>query len=190
MFPSDGAGVSADLLRFGGTRGESSPTEDGIDVQGLFRAHWRDLVRLGCLLLDDRPAAEDAVQEAFLSLHRNASRIREPAAALSYLRASVVNRTRSAHRRRYRARRTIVPPEVTVIAAADESALLSAEHRPVIDALARLSRRQREVLVLRYYLDLSEQQIAERLGIGAGTVKKAASRGLATLALRVEEVRS
>ncbi|MEQ0564411.1 SigE family RNA polymerase sigma factor [Amycolatopsis sp. NEAU-NG30] len=151
----------------------------GTDLAELFRTHRPGLVRLAVLLLGDRGLAEDVVQDAFVALFRRWP-LDDPAGAGGYLRVSVVNGARSAHRRaalRLRHRtgdRDDAPP-------ADTGALLGEEHREVLAAVQRLPRRQREVLVLRYWSGLSEAEIAETLGVSRGTVKTCASRALAKL---------
>lgn len=154
--------------------------EADLAVTELYAAHWRGLVRLAWLLLHDQGEAEDVVQDAFVEVHRGWGRLRDPARAPAYLRRAVVNRCRSALRHRgvverYTAAGGTAPP-------ADTEALGSLTRDALLAALSRLPQRQREVLVLRYYLDLSEQQIADALDVSPGAVKTHAHRGL--LALR------
>jgi RNA polymerase sigma-70 factor (sigma-E family) len=163
---------------------EQSPSPVGIgsvDLRALYTAHWRYLVRLAVLLVDDVASAEDVVQDAFVALHKRSGSLRDPDAALAYLRASVVNLARSVLRRRQVARKhlKVAEPEATV--AADHAVLLRDEHRAALAAVRNLPRHQREVLILRYWSGLSEREIAQALGISAGSVKSAASRGLAAL---------
>lgn len=149
-------------------------------VEQLYAAHWRQLVRLSVLLVHDQAAAEDVVQDAFVAMHGKWSRLRDPDKALAYLRQAVVNRSRSALRHRVvveRHARTATVGDVTV----DGPSVGGARRDAVKDALRQLSDRQREVLVLRYYLDWSEAQIADALGISRGAVKAHASRGSAAL---------
>lgn len=146
----------------------------------LYAAHRLSLVRLAVLLVDDRSAAEDVVHDAFTATLGRLHSIREPEAALGYLRRAVVNGSRSVMRRRQVARRH-VPPEPVPPTGPDERAVLAEEHREVLAALDLLGRRQRELLVLRYWSDLSEAQISETLGISRGAVKSTASRALAAL---------
>ena len=153
----------------------------GVDVEALYRTHWTSMLRLAVFLVDDVTTAEDVVQDAFIALHRQQRRIREPYAVTAYLRTAVVNRSRSTLRRRITARRHLRVAEPQTAAPASESVLIAEEHREVLAALHRLPRRQREVLVLRYWSDQSEAEIAETLGISRGTVKSCASRGIATL---------
>src|SRR3954470_7597270 len=151
-------------------------------LEVLYAAHWRRLVRLAVMLLHDQGAAEEVVQDSFVAMHSRWSRLHDPDKALAYLRQSVVNRSRSHLRhlavvRRHAERQA--PPEPSV--GADHSAYDVAQRATVLEALRRLPRRQREVLALRYYLDLSEAEIAETLGISRGAVKSHASRGAAAL---------
>jgi RNA polymerase sigma-70 factor (sigma-E family) len=152
-----------------------------VDVPALYRTHWRYLVRLAVLLVDDVTSAEDVVQDAFVALHRKADGLRDPDAALAYLRTSVLNLSRSVIRRRQVARKHLKVAEPEAIAGADHDVLLRDEHRAALAAVRALPRRQSEVLVLRYWAGLSEREIAATLGISAGSVKSAASRGMATL---------
>jgi RNA polymerase sigma-70 factor (sigma-E family) len=146
-------------------------------LEDLYREHRMRFVRLAVLLVDDPATAEDVVQEAFTGLHRHWSRLRDEHAALGYLRTAVVNGSRSVLRRR-RTAREYTPPHTADARSAESLAMLSAEHQAVVAALGKLPRRQREVLVLRYYGGLSEAEIAEATGISKGTVKSTASRGL------------
>lgn len=153
-------------------------------VAEMYAAHRLALVRLAVLLVDDLATAEDVVQDVFAGLLRTGS-LRDPGKALAYLRQGVVNRARSALRRR-RTARGYTPPEDTPPSGPDELAVLSEEHRAVLAALGNLAPRQREVLVLRYWSDLSEGEIAEALGISRGSVKSTASRALAALEQNLE----
>ncbi|MBE7187256.1 SigE family RNA polymerase sigma factor [Jatrophihabitans endophyticus] len=152
-----------------------------IDLPALYQLHWRYLVRLAVLLVDDTSSAEDVVQDAFIALHRNAGNLRDPDAALGYLRTSVVNLARSVLRRRQVARKHLKVAEPEATAPADHDVLLRDEHQAALRAVKALPRHQREVLVLRYWSGLSEREIAQALGISQGSVKSAASRGMATL---------
>lgn len=149
-------------------------------VEQLYAAYWRQLVRLSTMLVRDQAAAEDLVQDAFVAMHGRWSRLRDPDKALAYLRQAVVNRSRSALRHRVvvdRHLRSATPTDVTVAG----PGLAGSRRDAVLTALAQVSERQREVLVLRYYLDFSEAQIADALGISRGAVKAHAHRGSAAL---------
>ncbi|WP_435846458.1 RNA polymerase sigma factor [Streptomyces fradiae] len=158
-------------------------------VTDLYDGHRLSMVRLALLLVDDRASAEDVVQDAFVALYkRHGERLDDVDNALGYLRTSVVNTARSVLRRRKTARE-YVPPHEADAPSAEDHALLGDEHRRVIVALHGLTSRQREVLVLRYWSDLSEAQIAETLGLSRGAVKSTASRALDALerVLRAED---
>jgi RNA polymerase sigma-70 factor (sigma-E family) len=154
----------------------------------IYHAHRLAMVRLAILLVDDLATAEDVVQDAFAALHQRWERLNDVNAALGYLRVSVVNAARSVLRRRRTARLYVVPREPDHVSAEGE-AMLAAEHEEVLHALRRLPRRQREVLVLRYWSALSEAEIAEALGISRGTVKSTASRAMAAMAGMLEAQR-
>ena len=186
----------------GGAVGETSQSAPGVEpaadsappksrdaaITWLFSAYHRQLVGFALLLVDDVATAEDVVQDAFLALHRRWTWLRDPQAAYEYLRTAVLNGSRSQLRRRRvrieRAPRPDPDPPSTEATVADR-----AEREEVWAGLEALPRRQREVLVLRYYLDQSEAEIARTLSISVGSVKQHASRGLATLTTRLEAAR-
>jgi len=157
-------------------------------ITRLFGAHYRSLVRLGVLLLRDQGAAEEVVQDAYVGLHSRWRQLRDADRALAYLRASVVNRSRSRLRHRQVVERFAAasrpPPDMP---SAEAGALDALEHTEVIAALHALPTRQREAIVLRYYVDLSEADIAEAMGISRGAVKSHTSRGVAALRARLGE---
>jgi len=148
----------------------------------LYAAHWRGLVRLAVLLVHDVSLAEEIVQDSFVAVHGRWRGLRDPERALAYLRQTVVNRSRSALRHRMVVERHAERDRaVTVAAAADAEVLADDRRQHVLAALRALPARQREVLALRYYSELSEAEIAEALGISRGAVKSHASRGAAAL---------
>jgi RNA polymerase sigma-70 factor (sigma-E family) len=151
-------------------------------VVELHRDHYAGLVRLACLLVDDVGTGEEIVQEAFVRVYQAWARVEQP---LVYLRSTVLNLARSRMRRRLVARPR-VEPVAPAGPAIDEHLVLLDDQRDVLTALRSLPARQRECLVLRYYLDLTESQIAATLGISNGSVKSHSSRGLAALARRLE----
>jgi RNA polymerase sigma-70 factor (sigma-E family) len=152
-------------------------------LEQLYVAHYAGLVRLAVLLLRDQGLAEDVVQDAFVAMHRRWDRV-DPDKAPAYLRQAVVNRSRSALRHRGVVARH--RPEPAPDAPPADASVLRIERRTaVLDALAALPTRQREVLALRYFLDLSEADIARTLGISRGAVKSHASRGAAALRARL-----
>ncbi|MFC6045329.1 SigE family RNA polymerase sigma factor [Nocardioides hankookensis] len=147
-------------------------------LEQLYAAHWRRLVRLSVLLVRDQGVAEEVVQDAFVAVHARWDRLRDPERGLAYLRQAVVNRSRSALRHR-----AVVARHAATLRPVDSFDPVPDSDRraAVLDALRALPQRQREVLALRYYLDLSEAEIADTLGISRGAVKSHASRGAATL---------
>ncbi len=163
------------------------PTDPHEAVTALFVAHHRRLVGLAYLLLEDLETAEDVVQDAFSGLYRRWSWIRDPTAALAYLQTSVANGARSSLRRKRR--RPLTYERERDVPSAESSVLSRDELHRVEEAVLRLPERQRQVLVLRYYLDQSEAEIAATLSISRGSVKQHASRALAALTLRLEATR-
>jgi RNA polymerase sigma-70 factor (sigma-E family) len=160
----------------------------GVDLDEAFRLHSAELLRVAAFILGDRGAAEDIVQDVFVRVHEREDLMNgDPQ---YYLRAAVINGCRSTLRRwrlirRHAARQgqqSACPPLT-----AEEAALLDEDRKRVLAALATLPRRRREVLVLRFYLEMSEAEIARTLGISPGTVKSTAARGLAALARQLRE---
>jgi RNA polymerase sigma-70 factor (sigma-E family) len=172
---SDSAAVAA---------GPSTPP--GELVSELFVTHAVGMVRLALLLVGDQQSAEDVVQDAFIGLLRAVPGLRDQAKALPYLRTAVVNGSRSVLRARRRARLRRVQHEPPVWSA-EAAALAGEDRRAVLTAVAALPRRAREVLALRYYLDLPDQEIAAILGVSRGTVSSTVSRALASLARDLQE---
>jgi RNA polymerase sigma-70 factor (sigma-E family) len=157
-------------------------------VAALYQAHALGLVRLAKIMLGDQAAAEDVVQDAFLGLYRNWPSLQDRDRVLGYLRASVLNACRGAHRgATRRARALLLLPVGRDIASAEESALIGEANREVMAALRALPARQREAVVLRYYLDLTEDEAARAMNVSRGTVKSATSRGRAALARMLKE---
>jgi RNA polymerase sigma-70 factor (sigma-E family) len=157
-------------------------------VSALYQTHALALKKLAFLMTGDQPTAEDVVQDAFLGLCRRWPSLHETDSALGYLRISVLNGCRSVHRVRFRRRGITLDPPVDS-ASAEDIALLGEANREVLVAIRRLPARQREAVVLRYYLDMSEDQAAQAMGVSRGTVKSATSRGIAALARMLEETK-
>ncbi|MFF5405525.1 SigE family RNA polymerase sigma factor [Streptomyces misionensis] len=151
-----------------------------------YRAHYRSLLGLAALLLDDTASCEDVVQEAFIRVHSARKRVRDPQKTLAYLRQTVVNLSRSTLRRRILGLKLLSKP-MPDMASAEEGAYDQLERRDLIKAMKGLQRRQREVLVLRYFADMTEAQVAETLGISLGSVKAYGSRGIAALRVAMEQ---
>ena len=157
-------------------------------VTALYQAHALSLVRLAKIMLGDQAAAEDVVQDAFLGLYRKWPSLQDRSRALAYLRASVLNACRAAHRSATRGARALLrAPAAPDVVSAEESALIGEANREVMAALRALPTRQREAVVLRYYLDLNEEQAAQAMNVSRGTVKSATSRGRAALARMLKE---
>ena len=157
-------------------------------VQHLYELHHVRLVRLAALLVGDAGRAEELVQDAFVDLVARWRTIRDPGAAAAYLRTCVANGARSHLRHRAVVDRQPVS-RPSAVDSAETEALVRIEHGQVLCLLAELPGRQREVLVLRYYGQLSEAEIADALGISRGAVKSHNSRGLHALRSAMEASR-
>jgi RNA polymerase sigma-70 factor (sigma-E family) len=144
-------------------------------VRAMYQAHYQALVRTAALVVGDVATAEDVVQDSFIAMHRAWRRLRDPGKALPYLRRSVINNARSVLRHRAVADRHS-PQPAPELPSAEDSALAAEQRSSVLRALSALPAKQREVLVLRYYADLSEAQIAAAMGISRGAVKSHAAR--------------
>jgi RNA polymerase sigma-70 factor (sigma-E family) len=160
-------------------------------VTELFQMHYPQLVRLARFLVDDPETAEDVEMEAYAALHRRWSAIRDPHDAFRYVRSCVLNGARSQLRRRRVVRMhlavTAVPPSGLPV---DDDVATAGSTRATVMALLRtLPNRQRQVLVLRYFANLSEAEIADALGISPGSVKTHAARGMSAMATALGEVR-
>lgn len=156
-------------------------------VAELFASEARSLVRLAAIFCDDRDAAEDLVQEAFIRLHRSAHRIVDLQRAPAFLRSIVINLARDSNRRglmSLRHRSSMVQPSTTEHVEGDA---IRAADREMLDALRTLPDRQRSCLVLRFYLELSESEIADTLGISRNSVKTHCRRGLEALEDRLAD---
>jgi RNA polymerase sigma-70 factor (sigma-E family) len=153
-------------------------------VTAIYQRHALGLTRLAFLMLGDRQAAEDVVQEAFCGLYRAWDRMSDHTHALGYVRSSVLNGSRSALRR---SRRVPRPFAVPAAASAEATVLAGERRRETVAALRRLPPRQREAVVLRYFADLPEQETAVAMGVSRGTVKSTTSRALAALARMLKE---
>lgn len=155
-------------------------------VTAIYSEHYRSLVRLAAFLVRDTATAEEVVQDSFVAMHGAWRRLRDTDKALSYLRQSVVNRSRSVLRHRMVVDKNTPkpPPDMP---SAEHGAILQLERSAVVSALRALPERQREALVLRYYGDLSEAQIASMMGISKGAVKSHTARAMAALRAVLEQ---
>ncbi len=156
-------------------------------VTALFDRHHGQLVRLA-VLLGAEADAEDVVAEAFCELYRRWPRLRDPEAAPAYLRSVVCNLARMRVRHLQVVRRH-QPPDVVDAGSAEQEVVLREDQRVVVDALRALPERQRQALVLRYWLDLREVEVAAAMGISPGSVKAHTSRGMAALTRMLQERR-
>jgi RNA polymerase sigma-70 factor (sigma-E family) len=175
--PPDAFGVS------GTVRTEWSADRAVIE---LYSQHYRALVRLAALLVRDTPTAEEVVQDSFVAMSGGWQRLRDTEKALAYLRQAVVNRSRSVLRHRTVVDKNLqkAPPDMP---SAEHGALVLLERSAVVAALRHLPDRQREAIVLRYYADLSEAQIATAMGISRGAVKSHTARGMSALRAALEQ---
>ena len=155
-------------------------------VVELYSQHYRALVRLAALLLRDTPTAEEVVQDSFVAMHGGWQRLRDTEKALAYLRQAVVNRSRSVLRHRTVVDKNLqkAPPDMP---SAEHGAMVLLERYAVVAALRDLPDRQREAIVLRYYADLSEAEIATAMGISRGAVKSHTARGMSALRTALEK---
>ena len=162
----------------------ASPDVTGA-VTALYQAHALGLVRLAFIMLGDTGSAEDVVQDAFLGLYRRWGGLADTANALRYVRSSVLNGCRTLLRQRSRRERvSLVEPDTE---SAEARALIGEEHREVLAAIRRLPDRQREAVVLRFYLEMPEAQVADVMQISRGTVRSATSRGVAAVGRMLKE---
>jgi RNA polymerase sigma-70 factor (sigma-E family) len=159
--------------------------EAAIAVSSLYQACALGLIRLAYVILGDRQAAEDVVQEAFIGLFRRWDRLSNVEGAEYYVRVSVLNGCRSALRHR-----SVVVSQVLyeLPAPSAEVAVLGNEERAeLIRAIGQLPRRQRETVVLRYYLDLPDNEIATLMGISPSTVRSTVHRALESVGRKLQE---
>jgi len=155
-------------------------------VTEIYDGEYKSLVRLAVLLVHDVPTAEEVVQDAFEAMHTALRRLRDSEKALSYLRQAVVNKSRSVLRHR-----TVVdknaPKPAPDEPSAEHAAMALIERTAVVAALRALPERQREAIVLRYYADFSEADIAAAMGISRGAVKSHTARGMTALRSILEQ---
>lgn len=183
--PSGGGLSRASVGELTGSARDGSRQRDHL-IEALYAEHYQSLLRAALLLLDGSDAAEDVVQEAFIRTYGAVGRLSDPGTAGAFLRTTMVNLTRGRWRRHLVAlRHPPKPPPAPV--GPEDAAVASVRHSKVIDALRALPRRERECLVLRYYLELSEAETAASLGISVGAVKGYTSRGRAALATAIKE---
>ena len=158
-------------------------------VTALYERHAVSMIRIALIMLGDRAAAEDVVQDAFFGLHRRWATLKDPDSALTYVRSAVLNGCRDALRQRARGDRRDRAAAVAWQAhpSAEAVALVSEDHRRILAGVRLLPSRQREALVCRFYLGLSEDETARAMGISKGTVKSATSRAVSALGRMLKE---
>ena len=150
------------------------------DFDKFVAAHVDDLLRTAYLIVWDEGEAEDLVQECLLKVARRWPRVRRMEQPQAYARRILVNLALDGARRRAQRRRELEPGTPPILSAIDPLQTLETRAE-LLEALGQLHERQRAVLVLRYFNDLTEAQVADVLGCSPGTVKSSASRGLARL---------
>ena len=155
-------------------------------VTELYSVQYKALVRLAAMLVRDTSTAEEVVQEAFIAMHDGWHRLKDAEKALAYLRQAVVNRSRSVLRHRMVVEKN-APKPAPDMPSAEHGAMALLERSAVIAALRGLPERQREAIVLRYYADLSEADIAAAMRISRGAVKSHTARAMAALKAVLEQ---
>jgi RNA polymerase sigma-70 factor (sigma-E family) len=155
-------------------------------VTEIYKLHYNQLVRLAVMLVHDVQTAEEVVQDAFEAMHLAWRRLRESEKALSYLRQAIVNKSRSVLRHR-KVVEMHAPKPAPDEQSAEHAALTLLERSAVTSALRTLPERQREAIVLRYYGDFSEADIATAMGISRGAVKSHTARAMAALKSVLEQ---
>jgi RNA polymerase sigma-70 factor (sigma-E family) len=178
-------GVAGSVTARAGLGSVAVDVEADRAVTALYAEHYRTLVGLAAFLVRDTATAEEVVQDSFVAMHCGWRRLRDSDKALSYLRRSVVNRSRSVLRHRIVVDKNAPqpPPDMP---SAEQGAITEMDRTAVVDALRTLPLRQREALVLRFYADLSAGQIASIMGITTGAVKSHTARGMSALRSALE----
>jgi RNA polymerase sigma-70 factor (sigma-E family) len=158
-------------------------------LEQVLEQQWMPLVRLAALLVGDADAARDIVQDCYEAVWRLQPDVGDPDHFVAYLRKAVLNRSRSRLRRLRTVRRFLAQSRPPADAPPADRPLLVAElHRELLGHVDRLPARQREVIVLRYYSGLSEEQTAAAAGVSPGTVKSSTHRAIATLRRKMKDI--
>jgi RNA polymerase sigma-70 factor (sigma-E family) len=166
------------------------PEDDGAaEVTALYGAHAVSMIRIALIMLGDRAAAEDVVQDAFFGLYRRWGKLSDRANAETYVRSAVLNGCRDALKRQARRERRdrAAARSWQAVGSAEAAALIGEDHRRILAGVRQLPDRQREALVCRFYLDMSEEETARAMGISRGTVKSATSRAVGSLGRMLKE---
>jgi RNA polymerase sigma-70 factor (sigma-E family) len=172
--------VADTMVADAAVRGVTAEWDADRAVTEIYGTYYHSLVRLAVLLVHDTATAEEVVQESFVAMHTAWRRLRDQQRALAYLRQSVVNRSRSELRHRVVVDR-YAPRPAPDEPSAEQDAMVSLERDAVVAALRALPPRQREALVLKFYADLPEAQIAAAMGISRGAVKSHTARAMAAM---------
>ena len=178
----------ADLKAGSHLAARGGTSEADLAITAMYDTQYRPLVRMSAMLLGDIGAAEEVVQESFIAVHAAWRRLRDIDKAVPYLRRSVLNRSRSILRHRMVVERH-VPAREADMPSAEQGAITQLERSAVIEALRSLPARQREALVLKFYLELTEEEVAAAMKISTGAVKSHTSRGKAALRTALEPER-
>jgi RNA polymerase sigma factor (sigma-70 family) len=171
-------------------RHREPPDDDAAaTVSALYDAHAVSMIRIAVIMLGDRAAAEDVVQDAFFGLYRNWGKLSDRANAVTYVRSAVLNGCRDALKRQARRDRRDRASALSwqAVGSAETLALIGEDHRLILAAVRRLPGRQRETLLCRFYLEMSEEETARAMGVSRGTVKSATSRAIAALGRMLKE---
>jgi RNA polymerase sigma-70 factor (sigma-E family) len=179
VLQAEGSAVAV-TIPITGSRADPVDWDADRAVTALYGTHYRSLVRLAALLVRDVATAEEVVQDSYVAMHGAWRRLRDSDKALSYLRQSVVNRSRSVLRHQIVTEQNTRKPSPDM-PSLEHGAVTQLERSAVVAALRSLPPRQREALVLRYYGDLTEAQIASVMGISRGAVKSHTARGMSAL---------
>jgi RNA polymerase sigma-70 factor (sigma-E family) len=173
------------------SRRHREPPEDAAAaaVTALYDAHAVSMIRIAVIMLGDRAAAEDVVQDAFFGIYRRWDKLSDQANAETYVRSAVLNGCRDTFKRQARRDRRdrAAARSWEAVGSAEAAALIGEEHRRILAGVRRLPDRQREALVCRFYLEMSEEATARAMGISRGTVKSATSRAVAALGRMLKE---
>jgi RNA polymerase sigma-70 factor (sigma-E family) len=160
----------------------------GFAIAAMYDSEYRSLVRMSAMLLGDVGSAEEVVQDSFIAVHAAWRGLRDLDKGVHYLRRAVMNRSRSVLRHRAVVDKHMPAPEPDM-PSAEQTAIARLQRSAVVTALRSLPARQREALVLRFYLDLSEEQVAAAMQISQGAVKSHTARGKAALRSLLEPER-
>lgn len=162
--------------------------EADLAITAMYDTEYRSLVRMSAVLLGDVASAEEIVQDSFIAVHAAWRGLRDIDKGVHYLRRTVQNRSRSLLRHRVVVDKHMRASEPDM-PSAEQAAIMRLQRAAVVAALRTLPTRQREALVLRFYLDLSEEQVAAAMQISQGAVKSHTARGKAALRSLLEPER-